>query len=271
MIECLVNGELSRHLPVGDRGLHYGDGVFETVAVFRSRPRFWQGHMDRLADGCSRLGLDAPAQEILLRELATVSTGHARCVVKIIVTRGEGGRAYLPPETPNGNRMVSAHEWPVGADAQAQHGIKARTCGLRLGIQPSLGGLKHLNRLEQVLAAREIAALPDAHTGILLDGEGMVVSALSGNLFLVSGNQLLTPRLDRCGVRGVMRGAILKAFKPRCEQRRIHPDMLAEADEVFTCNAIRGIQPVVQLDDFEWRIGPVTREVQAWLQELGTA
>jgi 4-amino-4-deoxychorismate lyase len=106
---------------------------------------------------------------------------------------------------------------------------------------------------------------PSINEGLLLDAEDFVVSAISSNLFLVSGGRLLTPRLDRCGVRGVMRRAILNAFRDRCEQRRITLDMLPEADEVFVCNAVRGVFPVTRIDHWEYEIGPVTREVQHWL------
>jgi 4-amino-4-deoxychorismate lyase len=127
--------------------------------------------------------------------------------------------------------------------------------------------MKHLNRLEQVMARAEWndGAI---HEGILLDAEDHVVSAISSNIFLVSAGRLLTPRMDRCGVRGVMRAEILKAFKTRCEQRRIMLDMLPEAREVFVCNSVRGIFPVTRIDHWEYEIGPLTREVQAWLGEI---
>ena len=96
MLSCLVNGEIAEHVPADDRGLAYGDGVFETIAVLGGRPRLWQGHMDRLARGCERLSLPQPPQELLLREARTVAAGQKRCVVKIILTRGSAGRGYTP-------------------------------------------------------------------------------------------------------------------------------------------------------------------------------
>ena len=126
--------------------------------------------------------------------------------------------------------------------------------------------MKHLNRLEQVRARAEWSDR-SIHEGILLDREDYVVSAISSNIFMVTGDSLLTPRMDRCGVRGVMRANILKAFQARCEQRRITLDMLPEADEVFVCNAVRGVFPVIAVDHWEYPIGPVTNEVQQWLAE----
>jgi 4-amino-4-deoxychorismate lyase len=267
MLDCLVNGELSAHLPASDRGLHYGDGVFETVAVFRGQPRLWQGHMDRLAIGCQALGLPTVPQAVLLREIQTVSTGHPSCVAKIILTRGDSGRGYRPLPASAGNRVVAAYPFPDDVAELAVLGVQARICDLRLGLQPALAGIKHLNRLEQVLARAEWNTT-EVQEGILLDIEDFVISALSGNLFVVSGDRLMTPRMDRCGVRGVMRGAILQAFQPRCEQRRISLDMLIEADEVFICNAVRGIVPVHRIGHWEYPVGPNTRELQGWVAEL---
>jgi 4-amino-4-deoxychorismate lyase len=267
MLECLVDGEISDRVSVLDRGLQYGDGLFETMAVFHGTPRFWQGHVDRLAAGCERLNLPQPPQAVLLREVQTVSAGQQRCVVKIMLTRGTSGRGYAPEPTEQGNRVVCSWAWPHDPGNLVETGISMRICDLRLAVQPALAGVKHLNRLEQVMARAEWND-GSVHEGVLLDRDDYVVSAISSNLFLVFGDRLLTPRLDRCGVRGVMRGAILNAFRERCEQRRIGLDMLPEADEVFVCNAVRGIFPVTRIDHWEYGIGDVTREVQHWLNGI---
>lgn len=265
MIECLVDGEIADRVSVLDRGLLYGDGLFETMAVLQGTPRFWQGHVDRLSTGCERLGLPVTPQAVLLREVQTVSAGQRRCVVKVILTRGPSGRGYAPESPARGNRIVCSWAWPQDPGDLVQTGIRMRICELRLGVQPALAGLKHLNRLEQVMARAEWND-PGIHEGLLLDSEDYVVSAISSNLFLVFGERLLTPRMDRCGVRGVMRAAILSAFRARCEQRRITLDMLPEADEVFVCNAVRGVFPVTRIEQWDYPIGAVTREVQQWLE-----
>ena len=123
--------------------------------------------------------------------------------------------------------------------------------------------MKHLNRLEQVLASSEPCD-EGVSEGIFLDRENHVISAISANIFLVLEDRLLTPRLDQCGVRGVFRGQLLAAFAARCEQRRIQVDLLNEADEVFICNSVRGIVPIRSIDGKEYQIGPLTRELQAW-------
>jgi 4-amino-4-deoxychorismate lyase len=265
MLECLVDGEILDRVLAADRGFQYGDGLFETMAILHGQPRFWQGHMDRLAAGCEQLGFPITPQAILLREVQTVSAGQQNCVVKIIITRGTSGRGYVPGVLVKTNRVVCSYAWPVDPGKLVETGIRTRICTLRLGLQPALAGLKHLNRLEQVLARAEWRD-PAVHEGIVLDSEDYVVSAISSNIFLVIGDSVLTPRLDRCGVRGVMRASILKAFKSRCQQRRITLDMLQEADEVFVCNSVRGVFPVTRIDDRMYSIGPVTREIQQWLE-----
>lgn len=280
MHDCLVNGEISHSVNAADRGLNYGDGVFETLRVRLGKVRFWQGHMDRLEIGCQRLGFERPDQALLLREVQTVIAGRPDCVVKIVVTRGvpdpRVSRGYAPPKDCPVTRIVSAHLLPPGTDIDVEGvsnpedrshspaGLQVRICDLRLASQPVLAGIKHLNRLEQVMARSEWDD-PGISEGILLDEADHVICGTASNIFLVSAGQFLTPRLDRCGVRGVMRGEILKAFAARCEQRRITLDMLPEADEVFLCNSVRGIMPVSRIDDWRYNLGPVTAEVRGWL------
>jgi 4-amino-4-deoxychorismate lyase len=266
MLDCLVNGEISNLVPASNRGLQYGDGVFETIALLNGTPRFWQLHMDRLAIACEQLDIPQPPQQLLLREVQTVTAGRGQCVVKILLTRGESGRGYSPGKSSPPVRIISAHPMPDEIQRQSQLGIPASICNLRLAVQPQLAGLKHLNRLEQVLARAELAGR-SADEGIMLDPDDHVVSAIAANIFLVLNGRLLTPRMDRCGVRGVMRAAILQAFRPWCEQRRLQLDMLPDAQEVFVCNAIRGVIPITRIDHWEYEIGPRTREVQQWLAQ----
>lgn len=267
MLDCLVDGEISDRISASDRGLHFGDGLFETIAVKSGQPRFWQGHMDRLAAGCDRLGLNTPPQAVLLRELQTISAGRPDCVVKIILTRRGSSASHASQKPADANRIVCVYPWPDTPRELTTTGIQARICDLRLGIQPAFAGIKHLNRLEQVTARAEWND-PSIHEGILLDREDHVVSGIASNIFLVFGDRILTPRLDRCGVRGIMRAAILGAFRERCEQRRIMLDMLPEADEVFVSNTIRGVFPVRRIGHWEYTIGQATRDVQEWLAGL---
>ncbi|MEM1410851.1 MAG: aminodeoxychorismate lyase [Pseudomonadota bacterium] len=263
MGSCLIDGEIANHVPADDRGIAYGDGVFETLPVIGGVPVLWQAHMDRLALGGQRLGLATPPQEVLLRELKTVAAGMPRCVVKVIVSRGSGGRGYAPPADAEPRRIVSAHDWPEELERDRQEGVEAMMCETRLALQPRLRGIKHLNRLEQVLGAAELATVPGVQ-GIQCNTEGFVISGVHANLFIVVGGQCLTPRMDRSGVHGVLRGLLLREHGARAERRRITQEFLLEADEVFFCSTLRGIVPLRRLGERHWDIGPVTREMQAW-------
>jgi len=264
VLDCLVDGELSSFVSINDRGLVFADGVWERIAVVNGRPWWWQDHIDRLQRSCERLGLQAPDQAVLLRELQTVSAGRSRCVVQFLLTRGPGAFGYMPEGSERQTRVMAACPWPEDAEQQARLGVRGRLCKLRLSVQPALGGINHLNRLEWVLAARETLTA-GAEEGLLLDSNDHLISGIGANIFLVIGDHLLTPRMDRSGVRGILRGRILRDFKNRCELRRVTLDMLPEASEAFLCDVVRGIVPLRAVDDLELPIGPVTRDLQDWL------
>jgi 4-amino-4-deoxychorismate lyase len=267
LFDCLINGEISNVVPVTDRGLQYGHGVFETLAVDRGTPVMWAEHLLRLRRGCERLGLAAPEEAVLLREIQTVCSGRQRALVKVMVTAGEGSRGYQLPANPVPNRIVAAFAFPEDCTAARNTGVKLRVCEQRMGLNRPLAAIKHMNRLEQVLARAEWDD-PAVADGLMLDQEDFVISVTCANLFLVSDGLLLTPRLDRCGIRGVVRDGILSQFASSSEKRRITTEFLHEAEEVFICNSIRGVWPVTDIAGREYHIGPRTREVQDWLAGL---
>jgi len=263
----LVNGALGGSIAADDRGLSYGDGLFETVLLVNDRAPLWSRHMARLAEGCARLLLPAPDVEQLARETAQAGAGLARVVVRITLTRGAGPRGYAMPDPARTTRIVAASPAPMTPPDWYYSGVRVRLCALRLGQQPRLAGIKHLNRLEQVLARAEWNAA-DIAEGILCDAGARVIGATAANLFAVIGGRLLTPALDRCGVAGVARAEVL-AHRPDCAVRDLTMTELMQADEVFLTNSVRGILPVTALDDRRWPIGPVARALQAHWRALG--
>lgn len=249
-------------LPLSDRGLHYGDGLFETMAVMGGQVRLLPLHLERLARGAKRLAISLPDLDVLALELAAAARELGEGVLKLIVTRGSGGRGYLPPESPRPSLILQRHP-PV--DAAGQDGVTVRLCELRLSRQPLLAGIKHLNRLENVLARAEWRD-PAIAEGLLLDADGFLVEAVASNLFLVQGDALRTPLLDRCGVAGVMRAHVMQraaSLGLAVEEARLWLDDLLAADEVFLTNSLHGIRPVVSLTgQRDWPLGSVTRRLQ---------
>lgn len=264
MYNCLINGEISDRVPVSDRGFQYGHGVFETLAVDRGSAVMWEQHLGRLKRGCERLQLPLPDEAVLLREIQTVCSGRRRALVKLTLTAGEGSRGYRFPRPLLPNRIVASYPFPEDCIEARNIGVSLRLCEQRLALNRPLAAIKHMNRLEQVLAAAEWDD-PAIADGLMLDQEDYVISTTSANLFLVSDGLLLTPSLDRCGIRGVVRDAILGRFNSSSEKRRITTEFLYEADEVFICNSIRGIWPVIAIEDRDFEIGSRAREVQEWL------
>lgn len=263
----LVNGAPGHTLAALDRGLAYGDGLFETIRFVQGRSPLWPRHMQRLRDGAARLRLPAPDVLQLESEAAAVSQGMEHAVVRITVTRGVGERGYAPPASPVPTRVVAAFDAPPMAGPAYRDGIRVRWCETRLAAQPRLAGIKHLNRLEQVLARAEWSDAAIAE-GLMLDLDGNVVSATMANLFAVVDGELSTPRLDRCGVAGVARAEVL-ATHPDARVANLSVDALRRATEVFLSSSVRGILPVQAVGDTVYGPGPVTRALQRHWHGLG--
>jgi 4-amino-4-deoxychorismate lyase len=228
-----------------DRGLNYGDGVFETLRLHAGGPVWWDAHWARMARGAEALAIPLPDEAKARAAAQAACGGVKRAVLKLVLTRGEGGRGYAPPEEPRSTLIVSLHDAP----ARAPDTLAVRWCRTRLGIQPRLAGHKHLNRLEQVLARSEWTD-PDIFEGLMLDHEGRVVCATAANLFVRIAGRWVTPPVHRCGVAGVMRAWCLKAL-PATEAELSAADVEG-AEALFVCNAVRGILPVHRLGTRRW-------------------
>ena len=255
----LVNGSRTGVDPA-DRGLAYGDGLFETMAASDGSIRWLDLHLDRLEEGCRRLEIPAPSRSLLAQEIGAHCPKQGRAVVKLIVTRGPGTRGYKPPEPASPTRVLAISPWPEYSDAYYREGISVHVCQLRLGENPSLAGIKHLCRLEQVLAQLELRGHA-AQQGLLLDTSGNVVGGTSSNLFAVRKSVLTTPTLLRCGIKGVMRRAVLETARTlgvRAQENDLTLAEVFDADELFVTNALFGIWPVSDIDGRRFPLGPTT-------------
>ena len=261
-------------LSASDRGLAYGDGVFETIAVIDRQPVLLEPHLLRLFRGLTQLRFDVlPEHNCLQQDIETLAQTITRGVIKVIVTRGEGGRGYTP--TPSQPTVVlSQHDWPVYPADYWQQGIDVLVCETRLAQQPALAGSKHLNRLEQVLASQECAHV-HCPEGLMVDTQDQLVCGTKSNVFLVKGKSLLTPKLDQCGIQGVMRDTVMdlaKQFGFAVSEQRLTLVQLQQADEVFLTNSLMGIWPVANVrirsdDALIIPVGAHTRALQYALQQ----
>ena len=263
-----VDGRVAAEVSPLDRGLHYGDGLFETIGCVAGRPRFLDLHLKRLASGCARLAIPAPDPGTLAQEITRAAAKRGGAILKLIVTRGPAhARGYGVSGAEQGTRILL--RYPPGP-AAAGEGVRVRLGELRLGENPALAGVKHLNRLEQILARLEWSD-PGIAEALLFSSSGALVSGCMSNVFLVHGGRLSTPRLDRCGVAGVMRevvGRLAVRHGIEFEQLPLDLEGLNAAEEIFLTNALTGIRPVRELEGRAVPPGPVTRQLQQALAPL---
>lgn len=263
----LVDGCATTSIPADDRGLHYGDGVFTTARVTNGTVVWLDAHLQRLQRDTAALRMPQFPQLLARTELETAARRLGDGVIKYIVTRGSGPRGYVPPIRPRLCRILLASLLVRHPDHNWTQGISLSCCKLRLHPQPVLAGIKHLNRLEQVLARAELNDSGCAE-GLLLDRNGSLVSGIMTNLFFIKGRILHTPDMAEAGVAGVAREQVLSlapSLGLNIRQGRYTFDQLRSADELFVTNAVIGLWPVVRGDGFQCPIGPITRRIAAAL------
>ncbi len=269
--ECWINGRLGDMIPVADRGLQYGDGLFETLAVNAGRIALLDYHLDRLLRGCRRLQLHAPSVDALRAELMSAAAGHTKAVLKLIITRGAADRGYGFTSGSETTRILTRHAWPEYPSEFSEIGVHLRICDTHLGHNRRLAGIKHLNRLEQVLARAEWSEIDQVQEGLMLDEEGMVIECTMSNVFAwLDHGVLATPDLQRCGVEGVMRRHLLEQARQASIAVRVAGLALTElmqAKEIFVCNSLIGIWPVTAIGHWKYSIGSMTRQAQRWASE----
>ena len=264
-----VNGRAGGAVSPIERGLHYGDGLFETIACVGGRPRFLALHLERLARGCARLGFEFPDRGELEREILAAAAAPG-AIVKVLLTRGPAlARGYASSGAERPTRVTLRYRWDEEPRPRLA-GVRVRTAALRLGENPALAGLKHLNRLEQVLARREWSD-GDIAEALMFSASGRLISGVMSNVFLVEGQRLRTPLLDRCGVAGIMRQVVLREAARAgiaVEEASLDAEDLARAREIFLTSAVIGLRPVRALDGRVCEIGALTRELQQLVAPL---
>ncbi len=230
-----------------DRGLAYGDGVFETLRIDAGEAVWWREHWQRLIRGAATLALPMPDESAIAARSRELIAGRAQGVLKLVLTRGVGGRGYAPPAQAKATVLLSWHELP---DAEPVNGLNVRWCSLRLSAQPALAGIKSLNRLENVLARAEWSD-PAIHEGLLRDADDRLVCATASNVFVRHDGIWQTPRLDRCGVAGIARDWLLRNA-PGAVEADLPAGRIESAEAVLLCNSVRGLRQVRRLGDRRW-------------------
>jgi len=239
----------------GNRGLAYGDGLFETMRVHRGAVPLLERHLRRLREGAGRLRIRLPSVDVMQARLDDAMGGWEDGVLKLLLTRGEGGRGYAPPADAEPTWLLSMHPLPSSRTV----GLRLRWCETRLAVQPALAGIKHCNRLEQVLARAEVEAA-GCDEGLVCDMTGQAMGATSGNLLVLHGGRWTTPPVNACGVAGVLRGWLLE--QGSVSIAALSPEAVESADALAICNAVRGILPIASLGARAWASHRALAELQ---------
>ena len=267
--QYLINGRSDITLSPLDRGFAYGDGVFRTIKITGGKPDHWALHYTKLLEDCNVLGIVCPAADLLMSDLKQLVTDRHDAVIKIIITRGEGARGYAVPALAQPTRIVIKTPLPSYPSANFDEGVKLHLCELRLSAQAKYAGIKHLNRLENVMARMEWSdsSIVD---GVLLDSHENVIECTMSNLFARFGTTLLTPDLGNCGVAGITRQQILKlalnlGLSPEVAQ--IALSRLMQADELVICNSLYGVWQVRAFNERTWSQSSLASNLRKALHE----
>ena len=254
MSTIFVNGQTQTTISVLDRGLLYGDSLFETIALSEGQPLMIDAHLERLKKGVFALGFNVDIstlkQELgLFLKQLTPPQKEEKHVLRITITRSEQSRGYQPVAGVSATRIISLHDWPEYPTRLFSEGMNVGISDIHYAHQPVLAGIKHGNRLEQVLAAQSIAH--DQDDVLMLDNQNRIISSSKGNIFIKVNKQWLTPELNNCGINGVIREAILDHFSSTSASHNVTNISLNELtsnkdhiNTAFTCNSIMGIAPI---------------------------
>ena len=274
MTQWISNGESQDGLPLDDRAWQYGDGLFETIAIRDRETRFLDWHLERLATGCARLGIELPDTSAVETDIETAlrhtGTDPGFAVAKLVVTAGRGPRGYARGAA-RAMHYVAVFASKCLAPRLYRDGVAVRLCNTRLSQQPQLAGIKSLNRLEQVLARNEWDD-PAIFEGLTCDTAGGLICGTMSNVFIVADKEIVTPDLSRAGVAGIMRRKVLEIAHQhdiRVAIRPIRRESLSDVREIFLTNSQFGLLPVRALDRRALEVGDQTRALSAMLVDAG--
>ena len=261
----LINGAKQSKISIFNRNSQFGDGLFETCLVENKKILFWTNHFARLNRGCEQLKISKVDESVWLSDVkkALSLCSYDRCVVKLILSRGESLRGYGFKDDIKPVRAVIVLELQ---NTTLNNLFSLEYCQSGYNSNPKLAGIKHCNRLEQVLARAGLKS----DEGIMLDENHNVISVTQGNIYAIHGNTLITPKLDKCGVEGTRRAIILdlaKLLGIKVKVDTLSAKELVQADEVFISNSIKEIQSITQIGEISFGESPITKKIKDAFRE----
>ena len=253
--------DVNSRIDLNDRGVHYGDGLFETMLLQDGEIKYWNNHYSRLQTSALKLKINCPEKAWFENNFKPYIALNKTLILKVLLNRGTGGRGLHLPEELSSNVLILQYEYKIPDKLQV---VSAITSSVLLPINRNLAGLKHLNRLDYILASDDLTRFPDANEAILLDHDGYVIEGIINNLFYATGDDIYTPSLETSGVDGIMRGLIIEKLlegNRKVNITRFKINDLLNAGECFMCNSVQGIRPITQIDNTHFKTGPLTQSL----------
>jgi 4-amino-4-deoxychorismate lyase len=242
VLYCSINGKQVKQLSVKNRGFSYGDGLFTTGKISNGCVEMLPLHITRLIDGCIKLKIEQPNMNELKNELQKIACSYTKAVIKVVITAGEGGRGYSRLGTSSPTVVISVSAYPEHYPLWKKNGINLGISSLQLGINPMLSGLKHLNRLEQVLIREELDNRVEDDL-LVTNINGHIIETSCANLFWIIDGQYYTPNITHSGVAGLVRANILINIPNVILDDFVLSDV-EQAQSMFICNSVMGIVPI---------------------------
>lgn len=233
---------------VQPRSCLYGDGLFETMVFRAGHLCWWSHHWLRLQTGLKRLGYPVLDEQRVWQSLTPVLTTLTQdSLIRLTVTR-MGQRGYRA-ET-DAEMLIEVQASPLPAQVWHGQGIKARWCKTTWAQQPLLAGIKHMNRLEQVLARSEWSDSTIAE-GLVCDTQGQVISGSMSAILLRFGKTVLAADITQTGIDSVARRVVMEAlpqlgYEPMVQALSKKDVMMS--DEVLVMNVVQGVGSIAELD-----------------------
>ncbi len=257
----IINGEEQANISIFNRNVQYGDGLFETCIAKDNQILFWNKHLSRLDIGCDKLKIKKIEESIWLEDIkkALSLSSKKQCIIKLILSRGNSQRGYSYPDEILPVRIVIASEMNK-PQSKGLFSLEYAQSGYH--SNPNLAGIKHCNRIEQILAR----ATMHKDEAIMLDENEDIISVTQGNIYFIFGNNLVTPKLDKCGVVGSRRSLILelaKSISINVKEDTVSKTQAEKADEVFISNSLIGVQSVGSIENFHLKKNSKTKKIKS--------
>jgi 4-amino-4-deoxychorismate lyase len=252
----LVNGRYTNNISIKDRGFLYGDGVFRTMLVENYKPLYSKEQLQKLRQDAALINIKIPSNKTLLNDIKKIST-QKRCIVKIIVTRGNSDRGYSYKNDIQPNLILQRSQFSKKEFIKNQKGVRVNSG--KIPLQKSFfSEIKHLSRIESVMALS--GKSHNIYDRILLDERKNIIQGAFHCIFFKKGKRITLPEINDYGLNGISRKLLIDYINHKellLSIKKIKYNSLEKYDEMYLLNSVYGLIPVVQYDNYKFNLNPL--------------